>query len=859
MSMPGPRTLLPRSGAWRVALRLFILAFPVWLAAAISAGEIEGVVEDPSGAAVPGARLKLRHRTTGQEFSASSKEAGQFHFTEVPVGRYYLRATARGFEQGEFPVSVSEAPSHPIRIRLEIAETADEVTVTAKVSSAPLAEQNLDSIDMDQTWLRDLPVKNGDPLAIPSMFVDPAFSGVGGPKIIVDGVESSTLDVPSSSIKKVSVNRDPYSAEFGRPGRGRIEVTTKKGVHRRYRSNLSLLLRNSTFDARNAFAQVRPPMQRAVSEAELDGPLGQRATFFVAARYYLNNEWALINAQTPAGRLVENFETPERKAYFIGRFDYRFNPAHKLTARYRFKRDSRRNQGIGGFDLPERATDYLERENEVKIYETAIVSTQLMNDLRVAYKRKPLAINSLTGAPAIIVLDAFKAGGGQLEQRQTQTSGEVQDLVTFVTGRHNIRFGGGFRPRFFDIYNPTNFGGTFTFSSLESFRENRPFTFAINQGDPRFSFHWHEFYSFIQDEVRLRSDLSVSLGLRHEFQSNLGDHNNLAPRLALAYAPGGGRTVLRAGSGIFYDRQPEIMPEQSALYGGFRVRQLVISNPPFPLATDHLAATTFQTPSVVRIGREIRAPYLMQASFGVERRLGAKRSYVAVEYMTLRGLKLYRTHNINAPRPDTGARVDSSFININQFESTGTSRGNSLRVTFQGQISTWLDILSQYTLSRTRDDTAGLFSLPADNFNFHPEYGRSEFDRRHQWNLISTARLPMRFELGTITRVASGIPFNVTTGFDANLDTVANDRPPGVGRNTGHGPGLVNVDVRLSKRLHLPKREWAPHEELYLDLLNALNHVNFKNYVGNLSSPFFGKANAALGAREVQISLKVRF
>src|SRR5262249_51633926 len=153
-------------------------------------------------------------------------------------------------------------------------------------------------------------------------------------------------DVPTSSIKKVSVNRDPYSAEFGRPGRGRIEVTTKKGVHRRYRSNLSLLLRNSVFDARNAFANTRPPMQRAISEAELDGPLGKNATFFVAARYYLNNEWALVNAQTPGGRLIENFETPERKAYFIGRLDYRFNPAHKLTGRYKFKRDSRRNQGV---------------------------------------------------------------------------------------------------------------------------------------------------------------------------------------------------------------------------------------------------------------------------------------------------------------------------------------------------------------------------------------------------------------------------------------------------------------------------------------------------------------------------------
>ena len=89
------------------------------------------------------------------------------------------------------PVLVGTPSSHPIRLRLELSEIRDEVTVTGKLLSSPAAEQNIDVIELSQHWFRNLPVPNGDPLAVPSLFLDPAALGTGGPKIIVDGVESS--------------------------------------------------------------------------------------------------------------------------------------------------------------------------------------------------------------------------------------------------------------------------------------------------------------------------------------------------------------------------------------------------------------------------------------------------------------------------------------------------------------------------------------------------------------------------------------------------------------------------------------------------------------------------------------------
>src|SRR5262249_46973839 len=149
-----------------------------------------------------------------------------------------------------------------------------------------------------------------------------------------------------------------------------------------------------------------------------------------------------------------------------------------------------------------------------------------------------------------------------------------------------------------------------------------------------------------------------------------------------------------------------------------------------------------------------------------------------------RGIRLYRTRNINAPLPDSGIRPNPRFININQFESTGLSRSNSLRITLQMEAFDRLELVSQYTLSRTKDNTGGLFSLPADNYDLRSEYGRADFDRLHQFDVLALLRLPHRIKLAAIAYVASGIPLDITTGFDANGDTVAKDRPPGITRNT---------------------------------------------------------------------------
>src|SRR5260370_8079841 len=161
--------------------------------------------------------------------------------------------------------------------------------------------------------------KGGDHHGVPSLCVSPGATGRLGPMILVDGVESSALEVPLTSIKRVVVNKSPYSAEFARPGRGRIEVFTRKGDRQDFHGNITFLARNSIFDARNAFAQMKPPSQREIAEAELDGPLGRRVRFLVAGRYFTSDDNTVIHAHTPTGLVADNVGVPHPRTRLFDR------------------------------------------------------------------------------------------------------------------------------------------------------------------------------------------------------------------------------------------------------------------------------------------------------------------------------------------------------------------------------------------------------------------------------------------------------------------------------------------------------------------------------------------------------------
>ncbi len=105
----------------------------------------------------------------------------------------------------------------------------------------------------------------------------------------------------------------------------------------------------------------------------------------------------------------------------------------------------------------------------------------------------------------------------------------------------------------------------------------------------------------------------------------------------------------------------------------------------------------------------------------------------------------------------------------------------------------------------------------------------------------------------------SGLPYNIITGLNPNNNTVVNDRPPGLWRNAGRGSGYTDLDLRLARRWRFSRGDHPHSMEFAVDAFNALNHVNFQNYEGTTTSQSFGQANAALPARQLQLSVRFIF
>jgi hypothetical protein len=831
-------------------------------AAALAQGQVavSGVVEDDTGGVLPAATVTLVDKGGGRSREADTDAAGRFAFADVPPGSYSLEATTGDLDSARLDVDVGVEPL-TVRLRVRFT-TEEEVTVTASAGGRTEPDRNLDAVTLGQELLQGVPIDGGDVFSLVRSFVAPGAGGGEGLSIVVDGVEADHGDdLPSGAIRRVVVDRNPYGAEFRRPGRARIEVTTRRGSRTRFHGTTGVRGQGSPLDARNAFSARRPDGHRWQLEQSLSGPLGFReSSFFVAYQRLHDGDQAVVNARTASGPVILDVRTPSVGSDAKARVDLRLGSAHTLTASYGFDRKRSSNVGVGGFNLPERGITAQRAAHDAQLAWQAILASSALNTLRLIARRRTLAEGARTGDPAITVAGAFAAGPSPTSLDRRETLLELEDAAAYTRRNHAFHLGFGLRMRSFDVADATNFGGIFEFSGLDQFQRGEPYVFRIRHGRPDASFRIFEAGAFLEDKVRIGRRLTVAGGLRYDWQSTLGDGKAFAPRLSLAHAARDNKTVLRAGGGVFFERLPEAATERALLRDGVRIREAVITNPSFP--TPPAGAGRDVAPSVVRVAADIRTPCAVQFSLGVERELHHGQN-LTIEYQGLRGRRLLRSRDINAPRRRAAGRPDARFLSVHQVESTAAMRGDALTVTFRGRDVRFFTATAQYTLSRTMNDSSGPFFLPADSSDLGREWGRADDDRRHRLSVAAVVRAPAGFRMGTVLTAASGIPFDLHTGSDDNGDSIANDRPPGVSRNTGKGPGLLQWNLRLTKAFRAPRpanRDQASRNlELSADVFNVLNHVNYTNFVGIVGSPYFGRANAARAARKVQLSLRYRF
>ncbi|MDR3702399.1 MAG: TonB-dependent receptor [Candidatus Sulfopaludibacter sp.] len=834
---------------------------------------ISGTVSDPSGAAIPDADVQVRQRgATAAAAKARTDTLGDFRVAGLPGGSFEIDVRRDGFAAETVRLTIKDRPPAPLRVELKLAGVRQEVTVSESAGQVSTdSADNLDVVTMDRQMMDNLPVFDQNYVAAMSQFLDPGSIGTGGVTLVVNGMEQRNVGVSASAIQQVKINQNPYSAEFSRPGRGRIEVITKP-ASQVYHGTFDFLFRDYHLNARDPFATVRPPEQRRIYEGSLLGPLGhsKKNSFLITVNREEQDLQAVVYAITPSGLLQQLAANPQRDTEISASITHQFTENHLATIRGNFNDSTEQNRGVGGFVLPEAGVNVRDREDEIYYNDSLVIAPTLLNQFRIVIGRDHAPTTSVSQAPGVVVPGSFTGGGAQADRLQTENHLNLNEIVGWTHGKHSIRGGinvPDISRRGLDDH--TNVGGTYYFSTLQDYSIQRPYSLIQQQGDGHIVFVEVVAGGFVQDDYRLRSNLTLSMGLRYDWQNYFHDNNNVSPRLALAYSPGKSRkTVLRAGGGIFYDRTGNGPIFDLERYNGSRLRQIVLSNPAYPAIPDPGGLAAMPT-TLVRLDPAERIPYLAQFSAAVERQIRAGTT-LSVTYWASRGVSLFRSRDVNAPPPpDYLVRPDPAIGVYRQIESSGHMESNALEISFRGRITRFFQGMVQYTLGQTYNDVpgnyavstrgAGINAFPANNYDLSGEWARADYDARHRLNLMGTIHAAKYLDFGVALAVNSGMPYTETTGLDEYHTGYANARPPGVPRNSLQGPGFAELDVRWSHAFELTHKKEGPQFTVGVDAFNVTNRVNYVTYVGDLSSPFFGEPVSAKPPRRLQLSGRFEF
>jgi Carboxypeptidase regulatory-like domain len=347
-----------------------ILAFTFKAAGQTESGfvDVSGTISDVHGEVVPGANVILRRKDGTKQQASPSNATGTFRFARVAFGSYEIEVQKEAFKTAILQMNFNARALSPLRVVLAVADLHEEITVSnqsAQVNTDPT--ENLDVIKLDRDALNNLPVLGNDVVGALANLVDASSVGSGGVTVLVDGLET-TRKIPSSMIQEVRINQNPYSAEFARPGRGRIEVITKAGATEYY-GEFGFIFRDSHLDARNAFALNRPPEQRRIYEGTLTGPIGhgKKTSFFFSGNREEEDLQAVVFARTPTGLVSENAATPQRQSEFSFRVNHQIGKNTTLSLRLEITEDSSGNGGVGGFNLPEVGANSRDGEHHILV------------------------------------------------------------------------------------------------------------------------------------------------------------------------------------------------------------------------------------------------------------------------------------------------------------------------------------------------------------------------------------------------------------------------------------------------------------------------------------------------------------
>jgi hypothetical protein len=871
-----------------------------------NAGSIKVLVLDQTGAAIVGATVSViaaNAKSGAEAKTATANDQGDATVDGLAPGRYVIQVESIGFETTQITdVNVRRGRVEKRDIQLPIAGYVEEVEVTRDKTDQNISDNFSSALTQDQI---DALPDDEDEMA-------EQLQQMAGPGAVlrVNGFSGGRLP-PKSQIAEIRFRFDPYSAENHEAGFPRVDIRTRPG-NGQWRNNASLTFRDESLNARNAFAADKPSEQARRYQYSMDGPIKKGKTSFsfnIGGMNSFDTETILTN--NPDGTVFDGVVSPKTdRVNFNARVEHAINKNQMLRVEFSRNANEQNQLGVGGFELYDRAYDRETRGHEFRISTSGPVFRKMRNEVRLEVDWNESLSTSLSDDLTLRVQEAFTSGGAQIAGGRKSKTIEFADNLDFALGKkHALRAGILVEGGTYRSDETRNFNGTYTFPSNEAFLAGQAQQFSQRIGDPLVEYKSFQFGAYLQDDFRVQKNLMVSYGIRYEAQTHLGDNVNLSPRASFAWTPfKSGTTTVRGGFGVFNDWYEDSLYEQALRLDGVRQRDLIVRNPTYPNVD--LTGAAASTPSVTRIASDLVMPQITRASFGVEHAFASWAQFRS-NYYVQRTSDEFRAVNLNAkvngvvPYPTLGiiTYVDA----VGEAKSQGIDLSMNLNYAPKRIFGT-----INYRLAKAMNDGDSATSLPVNGGNLDAEWGPARGDVRHR--IFGFASVPLKYGLRSNLnmRYESGTPYNITTGLDDNADNVLNDRPAGVGRNSARGDGQLNIDLRLSWQKSLgqarggdqgpggpgggPVIVRAPgggpggggggrgpggggggggfggggfggpggnngrvNLELFAQVSNLTNTVNYRSYSSVLTSRFFGQALSSAEPRRIELGMRVGF
>lgn len=828
---------------------------------------------DQNSSLVPNVSVKLK--SNGKIIKETTKEKPQtIVFSKIAPGKYILEIEAIGFNKLIREIEIFPQKNE-IPVTLEIAEIIENIDVNQdnrekaidSVFGSFLTPEQIASLPDDPEQLKKaLRQIAGDETAV----------------ILVDGFSSDKVPT-KSQISSIRIVRSSFDAEYHKIGQTYINITTRAG-NQKFSGSLSFNFNDESLNARNTFSPRRFSEQTKTTMLFLSGPLKKnKAAFSFLALDSRNFNGKSINAFLPNGLFQSSTNSRNNGLLIAPKINYDISKTHQFSLSYEFSDSSMKNLGVGDFNLESRGFDIKSRNHQLRFSESGYFGKKFLNEFRFQFT----AENSLTipnsSEVTILVLDSFNSGGAGNKNNFEKTEFGFADNLLFGYKNHALKFGFQFEYEKRNEISELNRNGSFVFSSIADFNLNRPSIFTQRVAESQVSVSQLQFSLFFQDDYRLRKNLNIGFGLRYEIQNNLKDKDNFSPRISFTFSPfKTGKTTIRGGAGFFYDWFGTNYQSQILSNDFSHPSEIIILNPSFPnpfiSGTGQLLPNNFWQKD-----ENLKSPAIFHTSFGFDQRL-TKTSNFRANYVYEKGTNLFRSRNINAAR--NGIRPNPLFGNVIKIESTAFFVRNSLILNFNTNLSRHGSLYLNYNLSKIIDDSDGIFSLPSNNYNLRLDRSFSRYDRRHRFSAYYTWQIKKGVRFSGNYSLNSPLPYNITTGFDNNGDTIFNDRPFGVKRNSRRGTWKNQLDLSFSWMFSFidkknqdegksfavvttsgegssgfdftdPKKRFSL--KFFVNAENILNRANYNEFAGVETSIFFGKPISAEASRKVNVGIRFNF